>query len=334
MEAWSRAWFSTEARALSDDVVPNTDSGPCFIAGLDENGLGARLGPMLVTGVLVEADAGGRRWMRRNLSKGLARDLDDSKKLVSFKDAVLGEAWARALAPKATTPQELVGCFSLSSEDALRQRCPQHSERQCWTVSGEHFRAEPELLRRVRGHVERFRDRGVRIAAVRSEILCVRRLNDERDDGGNRFVSDLHAMERLLLEFRKLAGAEILAHCGKVGGMQDYDKYFGPLSGHLRVTLKQTRAESAYRFPSVGEVRFQKDADASHPVVMLASIVGKYLREILMARISDFYVAENARIQSASGYHDPVTSRLVQLSRRTRRRLDIADACFERASDA
>jgi hypothetical protein len=176
--------------------------------------------------------------------------------------------------------------------------------------------------------------RGVQVVAVRSELLCTRQLNEEKAKGGNRFVSDLHAMERLILTFREIAGAPLSAHCGKVGGMSDYDRYFGPLSGRLRTTLLQKPAQSAYHFPGLGEVRFEKDADAKNPLVMLASLVGKYLRELSMSRIWRYYAHHDKRIEPASGYHDPVTARLVRLSVPLRRKQRIDGACFERVGEA
>lgn len=284
----------------------------------------------MVTGVLARVSPPGMLWLRRRLPKGLARDLDDSKNLVSFKNATLGEAWARALVPAATSPAALFSSLSMEDEPALRARCPKQTERQCWTVNGEAFEAEPELVTRTSKHLERMRQRGVEILGIKSEVLCAKRLNDEKLAGGNRFVSDLNAMERLILAFREQAGAPLLAHCGKVGGMADYDRFFGPLSGRLRTTLRQGRDESAYHFPGLGRIHFIKDADGRHPLVMLASLVGKYLRELLMARISQFYTGLDDRLPQSSGYHDPVTARLVRLSIPHRRQRGFDDACFER----
>ena len=137
-------------------------------------------------------------------------------------------------------------------------------------------------------------------------------------------------MERLILAFRKLAGAPLQAHCGKVGGIADYDRFFGPLAGHLHTTLQQSRQESSYHFPNLGELRFTQDADAHNPVVMLASLVGKYLRELLMGRISQFYTARVTELRPASGYHDPVTQQLVRATAPLRKKLRILNTCFER----
>jgi hypothetical protein len=170
----------------------------------------------------------------------------------------------------------------------------------------------------------------VELLSAKCEVLCTRRLNDEKEAGGNRFISDLHAMERLILAFADHCAAPLVVHCGKVGGMADYERYFGPLSGRLRTVLVQSKQESAYHFPGLGQVHFQENADAKRPLVMLASLVGKYLRELLMARISRFYASRDERLPLASGYHDPVTTRLIELSGRIRKKTRIHKLCFER----
>jgi ribonuclease HII len=301
--------------------------------GVDENGLGARLGPLVVTAVLASVTADGQRTLSRRLRGKIAEDLDDSKRLVSHSNVALGEAWARVLTgERHATPEALFEELSLESAHSLREGCPSHIERQCWGVAGESFESSMELRARISGHVERLRQRGVEVRSVRVTTLCTQRLNRARDQGKNRFVSDLHAMERLVLALREHAGAEIVATCGKVGGMSDYERFFGPLSGRLRCVLSATRQQSAYRFPGLGDVHFVQDADARDPLVMLASLVGKYVRELLMSRVSRFYPAREGE-DSVSGYHDPRTDEWVLSTRKLRRSLRIIDECFERARD-
>lgn len=304
--------------------------------GVDENGLGARLGPLVVTAVLARVSEEGERVLARRPRGRLGADLDDSKRLVSHGSVALGEAWARALTgDRHATPQALFEQLSLESAASLREHCPSHLEAQCWDVLGEGFVAPPELYRRVTGHVAKLRERGVEVSAVRVTSVCTQRLNAGKSRGTNRFVTDLHAMERLLLALRAEAGHDLFAVCGKVGGMSDYERFFGPLSGHLRCVLESSRRRSAYRFPGLGEVHFVQDADARDPLVMLASLVGKYVRELLMARVARFYERGTSGVEGplVSGYHDVRTNRWVLATSALRRSLSVVDECFERARD-
>lgn len=301
--------------------------------GVDENGLGARLGPLVVTGVMAEVDERGTRTLSRKLPKALRETLDDSKRLLSHEDVRLGEAWARVLTgERARTPAELFEALSLEGSDELKKPCPATVSAQCWSVEREAFHAEAELLALVRKHRSMLEERGVSLRSVRTSVICTERLNRARRAGKNRFVSDLHAMESVVLSFRKEAAADVKAVCGKVGGMGEYSRFFGPLAGFLHVVLEQGKARSAYRFPGLGELVFERDADAGDPLVMLASLVGKYVRELFMHRIATHYPrAEEA--PRPSGYHDPVTDEFVLATSRLRRKRGVPHNCFERDRD-
>jgi ribonuclease HII len=306
-----------------------------FRIGVDENGLGARLGPLVVTAVLARVTEQGSRVLSRRPPKRLAVDLGDSKQLMSHKDFALGEAWARALTGRrAEAPKDLFETLSLEGPPALRAHCPSHVEEQCWSPAGDAFVAEQADIDRISRHASWWAERGVTIEAVRCSVICTKRLNDSKNSGGNRFISDLHAMERLVLELHGLAGTEITAICGKVGGMGDYSSFFGPLSMRLHAVISRTKAVSAYHFPGLGELHFVRDADAKDSLVMLASIIGKYVRELLMARVSGYYRRSDDTLEAVSGYHDPVTSRFVKATSLVRKQQRIPDGCFERARDA
>jgi len=305
-----------------------------FRIGVDENGLGSRLGPLVVTAVLARADERGAETLRRRLPRSLRASMGDSKKLMSHTNVRLGEAWARELVgPDARDAAALFERLSLEGGSKLRERCPAHTEAQCWGKEHDAFEADPTLLRRVARHRALFAGRGVELLTVRSSVICTETLNRGRRAGKNRFVMDLHAMEALVLSLRREARADVSAVCGKVGGMADYSRFFGPLGGWLHNVLDEGPARSAYRFPTLGEIAFVRDADASDPLVMLASLVGKYVRELFMSRIAKHYPASEDAARP-SGYHDPITSAFVLRTSLVRKRRKVPDLCFERERDA
>jgi ribonuclease HII len=73
-----------------------------------------------------------------------------------------------------------------------------------------------------------------------------------------------------------------------------------------------------------------QDADASDLLVSLASMVGKWIREVLMERIVRHYQGLVPGLAGASGYHDPVTGRFVLATELVRNEKRIPDDCFER----
>ncbi|CAN5209253.1 hypothetical protein BH09MYX1_BH09MYX1_12370 [soil metagenome] len=300
--------------------------------GIDENGLGPRLGPLVVTGVTVRITNGGERVANRAPGRAFTR-LGDSKELVTYKDSSLGEAWARAILRRVgravSSADDVVHALSLDHRDTLRAPCPGEHHHQCWRAD-DTFHASHELVGKVDRDLDRLAARGVTVVDVRSVILCAQRLNQAADNGTSRFDVDLHAMERLVLASRHDFAEDVEATCGKVGGYDRYGNAFGPLGGRLHVALEEGRARSAYKFPGVGEIAFVRDADASNLLVAMASLVGKWLRDALMARIVRHHRAGDESIPEPSGYHDPVTARFVDATALTRKKQGLPNDCFER----
>lgn len=308
--------------------------------GVDENGLGPRLGPMIVTAVLAEVTPEGHKTASRKLRGKLAERLGDSKALVAHGDVALGEAWTRALVAKGcgragatarpATVHELVDAVSADERAWLRALCKGQAEAQCWGAGEAALSAPAELVDTLCADVDKLAEKGISLKAVRSKIVCTRRLNDALLQKKSRFAVDLHAMEELFLSLREAAGAEVYAVCGKVGGLGNYEAAFGPLSGRLHSVVEERRAASRYYFPGLGEIGFVMDADDSDVLVGLSSLVGKYVREALMGNIVAHYRAADPSLPDASGYHDPVTAAFVEATTLIRTQQGIEDGCFER----
>jgi hypothetical protein len=294
---------------------------------------------MVVTAVLARATTAGRTLLEQRVGDGLAARLGDSKGLVSFGDAALAEAWARALVSRgagrhrdASTPDALLDALCLEIRADLQSPCPPQAMSMCWNVEGDVFDPKSdELVRLVSRDLDRLAEQGLELVAVRSVVVCNLRLDEAGRAGRSRFQVDLHAMERLVLALRELAGDDVSAVCGKVGGYAQYGRVFGPLAGRVHSVLEESRARSAYRFPGLGEVAFVVDADATNRLVGLASLVGKYVRELMMGRIVHHFRRHDAALPVVSGYHDPVTTRFVAATAARRAETGIPDSCFERA---
>lgn len=303
--------------------------------GIDENGLGPRLGPLVVTAVVALTSGDGHARAESRPKGALRQRLDDSKKLVAYRDNALGEAWARAIARRMghgelRSPEAVVRVLSLDAAEVLRAPCPGEHAAQCWSAQGEEFGCDEKLLARVERDLERLEAAGVNVTRAACVVTCTRRLNEGVERGLTRFHMDLHAMERLTLEAREQAGRDVVATCGKVGGFDRYAPAFGPLGGRLHAVAAEGRARSEYVMPGLGSIAFVRDADAKHLLVCMASLVGKWVRDVLMGRIVRYHRAGNAELPDASGYHDPVTTRFIDATRLSRRHRALPDDCFER----
>ena len=307
--------------------------------GVDENGLGPRLGPLVVTGVLARVTEAGAARAGRAARGNLAERLGDSKALVAHGNVALGEAWARAIAARAgaapATPGELFATLTHEGLAVLQRPCPRHVSPQCWGEAGEAFETSDAEVATAARDLDRLAGQGIDVRAARTSVTCTERLNLARAAGLSRFDVDLHAMESLVLALAERAGTEVEAICGKVGGYTKYGPAFGPLAGRLHAVEQEHKALSSYRFPGLGVLSFAQDADANDLLVAMASLVGKWVRELLMARIVRFYGARaDGTPHAASGYHDPVTSAFVDATLVTRQAREVPDGCFERAAAA
>ncbi|HEX8791514.1 MAG TPA: hypothetical protein VF765_11235 [Polyangiaceae bacterium] len=308
-----------------------------LLLGIDENGLGPRLGPLVVTMVVASTSEEGRARAEARPKGAMRKRLGDSKKLVAFGDTALGEAWARAIARRmgladaqVATPDELVHALSLDARETLRAPCPEHHAAQCWSAGDEAFQSDAKLVAKVEKDLAKLEEQGVHIERATCVVTCTRRLNEGIDRGLTRFHMDLHAMERLILDARARAGRPVEATCGKVGGFDRYSDAFGPLGGRLHAIAEEGRARSEYYMPGVGRFAFVRDADEKHLLVCMASLVGKWVRDLLMARIVRYHRAQLPDAPDASGYHDPVTAQFISVTRLARKERGLPDECFER----
>jgi ribonuclease HII len=303
--------------------------------GIDENGLGPRLGPLIVTAIVARTWGEGHRKAEARAKGAMRKRLADSKKLVAHGDVALGEAWARALARRMgqgrlERPEDLIRAISLDSAEALRAPCPSDHAEQCWRDEGEGFVAEGKLVEQVERDLQKLEASGVDVLRVACVVTCTRRLNEGIARGLTRFHVDLHAMERLALEARARSGRDLVVTCGKVGGFDRYSAAFGPLGGRLHAVAEEGRARSEYSVPGLGRIAFVRDADDKNLLVSMASLVGKWVREVLMARIVRHYRSADPELPQASGYHDPVTTHFIEATQLLRKRAGIEGECFER----
>ncbi len=303
-----------------------------WLVGIDENGLGPRLGPLIVTAVLARITSSASQHLATDPKAFLHERLADSKKLVAHRHVTLGEAWARVIAetPDPASPASLVDELCLEPVGSLQSDCPRVVLPQCWSDDGECFAAGDEELGRARSDLAHLQHIGIDPVWARSCVVCVKRINDARRRGVTRLDLDLRAMESLILAARERAGTEIAARCGKVGGLTRYAGRFTLLDGYRATVVNEHRSASCYRVAGVGQVEFLRDAEELDPLVSLASLVGKWMREVLMARIVRFYRRHDDGLPDASGYHDPLTGRFVLGTEACRRALGVPSTCFVR----
>ncbi len=302
------------------------------VTGIDENGLGPLLGPLIATATTIEVKRYDADALR---SVGVAAGVGDSKATSGFRKMRGAESIALAVAERelGRVPRhvdEFLEAISLDGPLALRAPCPDAStSRQCFETRIE--------LPAFGGEVERGREAlkalskaKVKLIRTRTAIRCAGVLNAGFRDGVNKLKQDLAMFERLALDARRESGRDLEVICGMIGGIRKYPGYMTLLADRA-TPLVEEKGASSYAVDRLGVMRFVVDSDDGHLPVALASMVGKYVRELTMDRIVRFYRARDPELSRASGYHDKVTKRFVAGTKKHRRALGIVDDCFLRS---
>jgi len=304
-----------------------------LVMGVDENGLGPRLGPLVATSVVLDVARYRRAALR---DRGLSLGLTDSKEAGGFGRMAFTESVALALAKRLgrglpSSVDDFLDRVAPQSRQRLRACCPDDpSASQCWGVDprlpmfGGDADYGEALLDQLVGRSN------LRIVDVQSRVACAGVLNAKLSAGTNKLTVDLELFEDLIASVHAGHGAPLLVVCGMIGGIRDYRARFSRFDPHGVEALRNRRGQRRYGIEGLGELRFEVDADAQHLPVAMASIVGKYVREVSMHRIGEFYRQGLPKLRLASGYHDPVTSRFIEATEQPRHRLGIAPDCFRR----
>jgi hypothetical protein len=304
--------------------------------GIDENGLGPRLGPMIVTAVRLELDPEKLATRRGYLAAATRAGIGDSKEHSAH--GAMGPCEARVLSMlkvhlglEARSLAHLAETVGLEEPDALRADCPPgEAPHVCFrdAVDLPAFGGGPQP-----GDIAaatKLLEKGMRLVGVRVGIVCAKRMNLARDAGLSRFDLDLAYMIRLAEALRGDRGTPpVTAYCGKVGGRAKYASALERLSPLVGV-LGEERERSSYAVPGFGEVHFVMDGDATEPAIGLASMIGKYVRELWMTRIHRYWAGHVAGLEPVSGYHDPSTEVFVRKTALVRRERGVPEICFER----
>jgi len=251
-----------------------------FYVGTDEAGYGPLLGPLVIAATVFESDA-----PRASLK---ADGVADSK-VVYTKNGRAG--LARALAPclGGTTMKlsELLGTHSVRGDP--RVDYPWYRTDATETVE--------DALAPPLG----FRD-------VRFNPVCEREFNDACARAGSKgtvlFRETIRALRGVLAGLPEHAEVDIM--CDKHGGRRRYaDLLMAELGPSALVTERESPAHSSYNLVVEDRpirIRFLARADALDLPVALASMTAKFVRELFMESLNDFFASRRAGLRPTAGY--------------------------------
>jgi hypothetical protein len=168
---------------------------------------------------------------------------------------------------------------------------------------------ESAPLARAASRFERCcRKKEVAWGLVRSVIVCARRFNALLRDWGSKGAVLGHGLAALLQANRAaLHDAHLFFVIDKHGGRNNYGAMLQQaLPDGVVVADGETASRSTYRVLGLKQemnLVVEPRADAGHFCVALASMVSKYLRELLMREFNAFWQAHVPDLKPTAGYH-------------------------------
>ncbi len=308
--------------------------------GIDEAGYGPNLGPLVMTAVscrlpddLAEADL----W--QTLTDGVRRERKANDRRLLVNDSKLVYSASRGLAELESTVLGFlsagVGRSFQSADEILSHLCPidrAELAKELWfhgqtslPMACHHAHIEPaaETLR------QSCSARQLMWGPVRAVVVCPSRFNDLVERWDSKAAVLAIAMADLLRRHLGENDEEpLFVVVDKHGGRNRYSALIQEAVGEgMTLAREESAARSIYDVTGLAHpmrVTFMPRADAGDMCVALASMVSKYLREMLMAEFNDFWRKHVPNLAPTAGY--PVDAiRFFADIEPVRRRLKVAD---------
>lgn len=279
-----------------------------LIIGMDEAGYGPNLGPLVVTVTVWEVPDPVKKadlWsafdgiVTQDLANVVERLLIADSKQVYTPAAGLSRLERGVL-----SALSLMDCAPLCWTDLLTRVGAKLMQGEPWfheaelTLPLESGDLPLELIANWR---QRCCDRGIRLVAIRSDVVLTRRFNDRTTLNDSKGLALSELSLELVRSVWPTEPTQILVQADKHGGRNRYHDLLPIVVGDQFIRcLKEGMESSRYKVESA-EFRFETQSERYFPVA-LASMVSKYLRELSMRLFNTFWRQHIPDLKPTAGY--------------------------------
>lgn len=270
------------------------DTSEWKVVGIDENGYGPLLGPLVVTGVLLTLYGADPTSASEIQTFSFPIPIRDSKELFrrSLSSYRLGESVV-------ITILEVIGKRVPTLSALIRELSIKPLDLEDYGIQDVALPAFGGIVNK--DLIDYFEKAGIHIDEIVVNVIMPDIFNKIVEDLGNKALIDFKAFMEVK---EKLSASCYLM--GKVGGTSHYGRFFEIFNIKYEI-LKDSFSKSSYKLENGEYVHFILHADREYLPVTFAGIVGKYVRELIMLSLSRS-LGFNADIPYASGYyHDSKT---------------------------
>ena len=339
-----------------------------IIIGIDENGYGPVLGPLVVTATAFKIDRRENFWQLLNLAKNPDYPeklvVTDSKKLFSknsLNRCRMGEKTVFSFFyllfktfPKNSDRflSKILLNFSLFPQLCKESRT---EVKPCWeeiflplwlqeSLINEATTSSPvvarfiELKKKIKKEAGKLRKKlkreKIEFLGLKSICICPFQFNRLVKGKSKSYLNYLQ-FEKLISYFLQKKEKNFYISADRIGGQKRYLPLLK--RGFLRdwncQTLEEKKEISSYGLNLKGKeatISFLQNGEEKEFSIALSSLFGKYIREIFMKRINKFFQNYNPELKPVSGYRDSLTKNFIKETKDLRKKLKINEECFLR----
>jgi ribonuclease HII len=276
-----------------------------WIVGIDEAGYGPNLGPFVMTSVTCRiAERHRRADLWKLLRHAACRPEEEPGSRVVVGDSKQVYSPHRGLAALERTVQSFVTARALTLAEFVAHLGPDsHGELQseAWYTGDTPLPLHADDL----PHNGRCNHADVQWGPIRCVIICPAAFNAVLDHHGSKGAVLTCAALRLLGRLPDTS-EDIQVQIDKHGGRNNYAANLQPaFSDGMVLAREEGEQRSLYEVEDRGrqiEITIEPRADGHYFCVALASMVSKYLRELLMLEFNEFWRSRIPGLKPTAGY--------------------------------